>query len=468
MRHLRLDIAAATIAAIGLVYPSIGRSQATTSTPGRTQRCRQCGHALVGISLSTDPILRARLHGANCPLARNPAPAGALPSPQGTPSGQSGEPGGGGAGGAAGAAGATGAGAGAGGGGGAGAGAAGTNPADGPVNLGGNQGLRSADADAPVVFGDLSPLQAVSRLPGVAPGGNLPGGSPGGRLPGGPPGSGNGTRSAAPPGFVRGFKIADNQSVRPVDRVYYDFNFFDNVWQKVNERNQNGINRIQIYRHLLGAEKTFLDGQASVGVRLPINTITANGAAGGQPTPTSTAINNFSVYTKYLFYTDTVNKIYLSAGVAGTIPTGPRNFGGARYVQNYNSFEIQPYVGYQKSWKNLYLLGFEAINVPLNTHDVTTIYNDIAIGYYVYRAPQKTNLIQAIAPAFETHVNVPLNHRDVYNIRDRAGTADIVDLTYGLNTYFKGKTLLGIGAVMPVTGPRPFSLEAVAFLNVFF
>ena len=457
MRQMRLGIAAAMIAAIGLLAPSAARAQDGGPTSRRAPRCQQCGHALVGVSLSTDPVLRARMHGSNCTLARNPAPAGATPSPQGTPSGQSGEPGGGGAGGG-GTPGAPGTGTGTGAG--AGAGAAGTSAADGPVNLGGNQGLRGAEPDAPVVFGDLSPLQAVGQLPG-----GPPRGAP---LPGPVPNPGNGTRSAAPPGFVRGFKIADNQSVRPVNRFYYDFNFFDNVWQKVNERNQNGINRVQIYRQLLGFEKTFLDGNASFGVRLPINTITADGAAGGQPTPTSTAVNSFSVYTKFLFYTDTVNKVYASWGVAGTIPTGPRNFGGAKYVQNYNNPELQPYVGYQKSWKNLYLLGFEAINIPLNTHDVTTIYNDIALGYYVYRAPNKTNFIQAIAPAFETHINIPLNHRDVYNIRDRAGTSDIVDLTYGLNTYFRGKTLLGIGAVMPVTGPRPFSLEAMAFLNVFF
>jgi hypothetical protein len=333
----------------------------------------------------------------------------------------------------------------------AGTGAAGTGAADtgtGAPGLGTDVGGQSGSQLT--VFGDLSPLQAVSGLPGKPPVGRFA------------------TRGAAPPSFVKGFKIADNQSVLPVNRIYYDFNFFDNVNQPVNNRIQNGIQRVQIYRELIGGEKTFFDGQASLGIRMPINTITADSPTGGVSTPTRTAINNINVYSKYLFYSNTETKTFAAGGLAVTIPTGPQNFGGASYVRNYNNPELQPYIGLQKTWDRFYFIGFEAINVPLNTHDVTTLYNDYALGYFVYRSQDKRDLIQGIAPTVEVHINTPLNHRDIFNAKDKAGSADIVDFTSGLNIFFKNKVQLGMAVVTPVTGPRPFSLESLAFLNVYF
>ncbi len=76
--------------------------------------------------------------------------------------------------------------------------------------------------------------------------------------------------------------------------------------------------------------------------------------------------------------------------------------------------------------------------------------------------------ITAIAPTFETHINVPLNHRGVYNLKDPVGMADVVDLTLGANIQFGQRTLLLLGAVTPVSGPRPFAIEGTALLNIYF
>ena len=98
------------------------------------------------------------------------------------------------------------------------------------------------------------------------------------------------------------------------------------------------------------------------------------------------------------------------------------------------------------------------------------LYQDLGLGYYIYRNkdPNSRGLIKAVAPTFEVHVNTPTNHRDVFNPRDIAGTAVVVDLTSGLNIFMGKRTLLSLGVVDPVTGPRPFSLEALAQLNVFY
>jgi hypothetical protein len=394
---------------------------------------------------SVSPPLPSSQSGTPGMDARTGAPGTGSTGTGGTPSGPgagTGQPG------AAGGAGATpdGTGSGAAGTGGAGTGAADTGT--GAPGLGTD--VSGQAASQLTVFGDLSPLQAVSNIPGKPPVGRFA------------------TRGAAPPSFVKGFKIADNQSVLPVNRIYYDFNFFDNVNQPVNQRLQNGIQRVQIYRQLIGGEKTFFDGQASIGVRVPINTITADSPTGGVSTPTRTAINNFNVYTKYLFYSDTATKTFAAGGLAITIPTGPQNFAGANYVRNYNNPELQPYIGLQKTWDRFYFLGFEAVNVPLNTHDVTTLYNDYALGYFVYRTQDKRDLIQGIAPTLEVHINDPLNHRNIFSAKDKAGSADIVDFTSGLNIFFKNKVQLGMAVVTPITGPRPFSIEALTFLNVYF
>ena len=45
---------------------------------------------------------------------------------------------------------------------------------------------------------------------------------------------------------------------------------------------------------------------------------------------------------------------------------------------------------------------------------------------------------------------------------------DIVNLTYGINIGIFERTLLTFGVVTPVTSPKPFDFEAMAFVNYFF
>jgi hypothetical protein len=93
------------------------------------------------------------------------------------------------------------------------------------------------------------------------------------------------------------------------------------------------------------------------------------------------------------------------------------------------------------------------------------VYNDVGVGYFVFRAEDPESLISTIAPTFEVHVNSPLTHRDWFNANDPSGTPDVVDLTYGVNVGLGGQAVLTFGWVTPVTGPRPFNYEAVLLLN---
>ena len=274
---------------------------------------------------------------------------------------------------------------------------------------------------------------------------------------------------------VRAVKISENQSPRPQDRVYYTINYFQGVNDQVNSRLQAPIGYTQIFRNIFGFEKTFLDGQVSLGFRMPVDTVTAASSVPkqfGNYGGTSTAVGDISIYAKYILLENRENGNLLSGGLALGVPTGPGKFAGLNsFASITNTTSFQPFLGYILNSGRWYLHGFLAVDVPANSQDVTLIYNDVGIGYYLLRPEPDSNvnrMISTIAPTFEVHVTDPLNHRNPYSRTDVVGMTDIVDLTYGLNIGIYRRTLLTFAVVTPVTSPKPFDFEAVAFVNFFF
>jgi hypothetical protein len=60
-------------------------------------------------------------------------------------------------------------------------------------------------------------------------------------------------------------------------------------------------------------------------------------------------------------------------------------------------------------------------------------------------------------------LNTPLNHRGSQN--DPIGGLDVFDLTSGVTLGLGGRAQLTLGLATPLTGPKPFDLEAIAQLN---
>lgn len=267
---------------------------------------------------------------------------------------------------------------------------------------------------------------------------------------------------------VRGFKIAENQSPQPQNRVFFTFDYFTDLNGALNRRFEAPIGNLLAYRYIFGFEKTFDDGRGSFGARLPLDQLTANSTISGnfaKPGGTSTALNDLSLFTKYVLKADPETGSLLSVGLEMTLPTGPSQFAGAKYIQGIRSTEIQPFIGYLLIRDRFYLHGFTSLSVPSSVRDVTMVYNDIGVGYFLFRSDDPDNFITSVAPTFEVHVNSPLTHRDWFNANDPSGTADVVDLTYGVNVGFFRQSVLTFGWVTPVTGPRPFNYEAVLLLN---
>jgi hypothetical protein len=337
------------------------------------------------------------------------------------------------------------------------------------AELGGGFGAGAQAGFTPVMFGDQAPLQTLPGLP------HNPRRAPTTLVQKG--------GSTFP--WLRGFKIADNQSPLPQDRVFFNFNYYNNLNYAVNRVISAPVHGLEAYRYQLGLEKTFWDGLASIGIRDSIDTLSV-GSSNAALRGTHTAVGDLNIFTKFvlcqfgnlgaaatpgfagLFGRGDGTGGVISGGLSLTMPTGPSSFAGSPVGKGFRDTQIQPFLGYYFQAGRFYLHGFEAINVPCDGNDVTMLFNDVGIGYYVYRNERLDGIINAFAPTFEVHANIPLNHRDVLNITDLAGTADIVDLTLGGNILFGERVLFSGAVATPVTGPRPFAVEALALLNIYF
>lgn len=343
------------------------------------------------------------------------------------------------------------------------------------------------------MFGDQGPLFGRPRLLAVGNGQMIPR-PPVPPLPPGP----NPPIEPIPVGAIakskvvipygRSFKLAENMSPLPQDRLSFAFNYYDGV-QEAQNRGLGGLmGGMKVYRYLFTFEKTFLDGLASIGVRESIDTLTATSIYYPGLAGTSTALGDVNVFGKLVLWENlempTANQGGFNAAVAPVagqlqgsvvtgglsvrVPTGPSNFAGSPFSFSPRDVGIQPFLGYYVSRGNWYLQGFESIDVPTSGENVTMLYSDMGLGYWLYRNQRPGALIRGISPTLEAHVNIPLTNTNLWDMTDLYATATAVNLTYGVNTVIGDRSLLSLGLVTPVTGPKPFDYEVVALFNVYF
>jgi hypothetical protein len=300
-------------------------------------------------------------------------------------------------------------------------------------------------AVAPGMKGDLVPIPSIAFAPGKPPSSSQPRG--GGLAP-----------------SARAFKITDDESPQPRDRLFFDFNYYDNVGAAVDRRLGIDIHGVAIYREMFGLEKTFLDNAASIGLRLPLNTLSANSSTPGLG-GTDTDVGDLTAILKYAFWQDTAK--VLSAGLAVTAPTGPSHFAGSNVPIAHDTI-LQPFIGYLWARERWFVHGFSGLEIPTQSRDVTILFNSLGVGYIFSRGSPDDRLLTAIVPTFEVHLSDPLSHRGAFRIFDPAGTPDVVDLTMATTFELGRRSSLSLGIVTPVTGPKPFDVEALAQFNWFF
>ena len=248
-------------------------------------------------------------------------------------------------------------------------------------------------------------------------------------------------------GFLSGgaFKIADNESPRPEDRLFATYTYFNEVLTRPG--------KADFHQEIFGFEKVLLDGYASVGLRAPVFEIPGDGSVGRSD------FGDLSILLKYAWL-DTKAGDVVSTGLVVTVPTGP-NFTLADGT-SLHPVILQPYVGGLVNLDRFYFHGFTSLAAPTDVRDAVLLFNDLGIGYRFYQG-RETAVLSYVIPTVEAHIDTPLSHRG----SQRLGVAalDEVIFTYGVHLGLFKKTQLSLGIATPVTGPLPFDLEALAELN---
>lgn len=244
-----------------------------------------------------------------------------------------------------------------------------------------------------------------------------------------------------------GIKIADNESPKPCDRVFATFNYYNGV-------NTFGGDNFGFYRGLIGFEKTILDGQASVGMRLPFVQGDRESAIG------TDGFGDLTMIFKYAFLNDPVTGDVFSAGLALTAPTGlDFRLADGNVV---SSVILQPWAGFIYNMDTVFTHGFTSLLIPTQSQDLTLYTIDVGVGYRLWRASDD-GLLQAIIPTLEAHMNLPFTE---------TGPASLIyfpdmlmSMTAGMHFNLGGAAWFTLGAGVPLTGPRLYDGEFISQLN---
>jgi hypothetical protein len=271
------------------------------------------------------------------------------------------------------------------------------------------------------------------------------------------------------------FKVAENASPMPVDRVFMTYNYFGALHgpplpnspltsTQINVVNGRTITTTtftpsappvtaNLHREVFGFEKTFFDGFASIELRVPIAQQTSSFDAFD-----SRFAADLTIIGKYAFLLDRERGDVLSGGLAVTAPTGPRI--DTVYGPIHSTY-LQPWMGYVRNFDRFYIQGFHSVVVPTDSRDVTLLFNDVGINFWLYRG-NPNGMISSLVPTLEVHVTTPLNHR---SLDSAIQVPDIVSLTGGVHLGLFRNSSLSLGMVAPISGPRPFNIEGFAQFN---
>jgi hypothetical protein len=278
-----------------------------------------------------------------------------------------------------------------------------------------------------------------------------------------------------------GFEISENSSPLPVDRVYFTYNYFNDLggaggftpgasatttMTTPTVRLTNTISlpntsvsaaQTDLHREVFGIEKTFLDGDASVEFRLPMFERGSGDSDFG-----ADGLGDATFVLKYALINDRTTGNVLSAGLGVTAPT---SHGIDTFDGRIHDWLLQPFFGYLVNFGPLYVHGFTAMVVPTDSQDVTVFFEDLGIGYRLFEAPDAGTLLTSITPTLEVHAAIPLNHRSGDDLIE---VSDIVSFTGGVHFGIGPRSILTLGVNAPVTGPTPYHVEAMVQYNLRF
>jgi hypothetical protein len=297
-----------------------------------------------------------------------------------------------------------------------------------------------------------------------------------------------GTIAAAPGANIGRQKLSENTSPIPRDRVFVNYNYFNNT-----PLAPGGVN---VNRVTPGFEKTFFDGRMSFEMRTPFattldNTVDINGVTNSR----DTEFGNLTMYFKALLWQS--QKLAFSTGLGVTAPTA-QDFAfvdnGTQVVRVDNeSVHLLPFfaVLYTPN-PRLFAQAMMQIDVDANgnpvsvsgfdedagsftgdmvrigrPYDYTYMYLDFNVGYWTYLAPNSGRFITGFAPMFEVHVNQTVGAASATRaVVDGVpwqftspGSLTSVNATVGANMILRDRATLTLGYGTPIGGIDQFDGE---------
>src|SRR5208283_1804169 len=228
------------------------------------------------------------------------------------------------------------------------------------------------------------------------------------------------------------FKLAEDTSPMPQDRVFFNYDYYHNV--PINPSSNPTINpNIGVNAYTPGFEKTFLGGMMSFEMRLPMATTMDNNVFFDGSTNTSEGeIGDLTMALKCLLLQ--MDTFAFSGGLAMTVPTakgsqyflssGSPGFAPTPFMTIANkSVHLMPFFG--GLWTpndRLFAIGYFQVDVDVNGdpvnvgttglgsfRDPTMLYLDLSLGYWIRRSDCAEEFVTGVAPIAELHMNQTLD-----------------------------------------------------------
>jgi hypothetical protein len=281
---------------------------------------------------------------------------------------------------------------------------------------------------------------------------------------------------------VRRFKIAEHSSPEPRCRVFFDYNFYNDVIGGLGD----------VSRYTFGYEHAFCDGMSSIELRVPFaatldNQQTVDGVEGRD-----IEFGNLAVWFKTVLYE--VPTGLISAGLGATLPTGAASrvsVGQTPILEIENqAVHLLPFVAAMSTPRDRWFWqAFMQLDVATNgnpargdvtgqnltqfgvLNDATLLFLDAAVGYSLYESDGACGLT-SISPTAELHYSTTLQDADVaagngFVITSPTQRFDVLNLTLGVSFLWNDRLWVRPGMVIPLRDDddKHFDYEAMVQID---
>lgn len=303
------------------------------------------------------------------------------------------------------------------------------------------------------------------------------------------------TATVPTPGGTQRFNIADNNSPIPLDRMFVTYNHFNDAVQATIA---SATQRENVNRYTFGFEKTFLNGGASVELRMPFGD-TIDFSSTNFVLNSNGGIGNLALAPK--FFLAVQPQYCVTGGLLMSFPTAKDVYGFVDeqfYIVRNESIHLGPFLGFVAANPDsrFFFQAFTQVDFDLTGNQVaarrgnsianlgslrqqTELYADLSVGYWINRNP--VGRIQGVATLFEIHYLGTLEDSnrleetiatdpDVnIELRNPANNVDILNLTFAVHLDF-ARSNLRCGFVVPVSDSsnRAFDYEIGIQFNYLF